>query len=59
MSLKVWPIANFFTFTFVPIPYQVLFNNFVGVFFNAYLSYIHNDYEDKQKASIGSVSEFD
>ena len=44
-SFIIWPPANLLILTFVPIQYQVLFNNFVSIFFNAYLSYIHNDYQ--------------
>ena len=43
MSLKVWTVANFFILTFIPVPYQVLGNNFVSLFFNAYISFMQND----------------
>eukprot|EP00347_Sterkiella_histriomuscorum_P004424 403360511 len=46
-SLKVWPLAQFINFTFVPPLYHVLFTNFIQIFFNAYLSYMHNSYHKK------------
>lgn len=37
---KIWPTATMINFMFVPIQYRVLFANFVGLFWNIYLSYI-------------------
>mmetsp|Transcript_18021 Transcript_18021/g.17202 ORF Transcript_18021/g.17202 Transcript_18021/m.17202 type:complete len:88 (+) Transcript_18021:274-537(+) len=45
ISIKVWVPANLINFTFVPIPYQLLFVNFVQLFYNGFLSYMHNSYE--------------
>ena len=42
---QVWPAVNLCNFYFVPIHYQVLFANMVSLFFNAYLSYMHNSYQ--------------
>ncbi len=44
---KVWPFINFVNFQYIPISYQVLFNNFFSLFFNAYLSYMHHLPKDK------------
>ena len=41
---KIWPMVNFLNFLIIPIHYQVLWNNFFSLFFNAYLSFMHNSY---------------
>eukprot|EP00347_Sterkiella_histriomuscorum_P004588 403359893 len=48
---KVWIPAGIINFQLVPIQYQVLFANFVSLFFNAYLSYMHNSYKKVPEAS--------
>lgn len=42
VNWTMWPAANFVNFRFVPGQYQVLFANFVAVFWNAYLSMAGN-----------------
>lgn len=37
---KIWPIATYINFYLMPMQYQVLFANFVGLFWNMILSYI-------------------
>ena len=44
---KVWSCANLVNFYLMPIHYQVLFANFISMFFNAYLSHMHNSYQAK------------
>jgi protein Mpv17 len=39
---KVWPACMLINFYFVPIPWRVLYVNFIALFWNAYLSYIQN-----------------
>eukprot|EP01017_Pseudomicrothorax_dubius_P021918 TRINITY_DN2358_c0_g1_i2.p1 TRINITY_DN2358_c0_g1~~TRINITY_DN2358_c0_g1_i2.p1 ORF type:complete len:212 (+),score=29.53 TRINITY_DN2358_c0_g1_i2:75-710(+) len=39
---KVWPFALMFNFSMVPLQYRVLFANFIGFFWNTYLSWISN-----------------
>ena len=39
-AYKVWPLAQFLNFYFVPLPYRVLFSNMVGLVWNVALSYI-------------------
>ena len=39
---KIWPLATMINLSFVPMQYQVLFANFVGLFWNMYLSYLAN-----------------
>ena len=39
---KFWPIVQIINFRFVPIHLQVVWVNFMGVFWSAYLSYIKN-----------------
>ncbi|CDW84001.1 peroxisomal membrane protein 2 [Stylonychia lemnae] len=49
---KVWPAVNFVNFLFIPIQYQVLFANMVSLFFNSYLSYMHNSYKGDGSVNI-------
>eukprot|EP01016_Furgasonia_blochmanni_P041287 TRINITY_DN5340_c0_g1_i3.p1 TRINITY_DN5340_c0_g1~~TRINITY_DN5340_c0_g1_i3.p1 ORF type:complete len:125 (-),score=14.77 TRINITY_DN5340_c0_g1_i3:190-564(-) len=42
MNYKMWPAAQFINFSVIPPSYQVLFANFVGLFFNCYLSWLQN-----------------
>lgn len=37
---KIWPVATYINFYLMPMQYQVLFANFVGLFWNMILSYI-------------------
>ena len=37
---KIWPIATMINLTYVPMQYRVLFANFIGLFWNMYLSYV-------------------
>jgi hypothetical protein len=37
MQYKVWPVVNFFIFTFIPEKLRVLAGNIAAVFWNAYL----------------------
>lgn len=39
---KIWPLASTINFWFMPVQYQVLFANFVGLFWNVILSFISN-----------------
>lgn len=39
---KLWPVAMFINFKFVPMQYQVLFANFISLIWNTYLSYVSN-----------------
>ena len=43
VNWQLWIPANFINFLIVPIPYQVLWANFVSIGFNVCLSYIHNN----------------
>jgi len=38
----IWPAAQFINFNFVPLHWRVLYTNFVGLFWNSYLSYVQN-----------------
>ena len=54
INWKLWIPANFINFYIMPIKYQVLFANFVSLFYNAALSYIHNkptncEHDEKKK----------
>lgn len=40
---KIWPAATLVNLMFVPIQYRVLFANFIGLFWNMYLSYMTNN----------------
>lgn len=39
---KVWPLAMAINFKFVPVQYRVLYSNFGGMIWMAYLSYVQN-----------------
>lgn len=41
-SWHFWPLANVFNFTFVALPYRVLFNNCLALGWNGYLSHINS-----------------
>jgi protein Mpv17 len=45
---KVWPILMAFNFSVVPMQYRVLFSNFCGMIWVAYLSYFQNVMSKKQ-----------
>jgi protein Mpv17 len=42
-NLKVWPLANAISFLYIPSEWRILFGNFVGIFWNIYLSYLQNE----------------
>ena len=39
---KIWPLAMLINFSVIPGRYRVLFSNFIGLFWNVYLSWIQN-----------------
>ena len=39
VNWTIWPAASTINFWFMPLQYQVLFANFVGLFWNIYLSW--------------------
>lgn len=39
---KIWPLATLINLMYVPIQFRVLFANFIGLFWNMYLSYMSN-----------------
>ena len=39
---KLWPLAMFFNFKFIPPQYSVLYANIIGIFWLTYLSYLQN-----------------
>lgn len=40
---KIWPAATLVNLMFVPIQFRVLFANFIGLFWNMYLSFVTNN----------------
>jgi len=42
MNYKIWPLAQVINFRFIPVQHQVLFANFVALFWNTYLSFATN-----------------
>jgi protein Mpv17 len=46
----IWPAASSINFWFMPVHYQVLFANIVGLFWNIILSYIAYDEKPASKA---------
>ena len=52
INWMIWPLATTINFWFMPVQYQVLFANFVGLFWNIILSYIaYNDKAPETPAS--------
>lgn len=45
---KVWPLAQFVNFRFMPLPYRVPFQSTCGVFWTLYLSLLNSNEEAKQ-----------
>ena len=40
MNYQIWPIASTINFYLIPMKFQVLFSNCVGLFWNTFLSYL-------------------
>lgn len=51
INWMIWPLATTINFWFMPVQYQVLFANFVGLFWNIILSYIAYDEKVPETAS--------
>lgn len=45
----LWPAANAINFSVIPIKFQVLYFNFISVFWNMFLSYVQNKPKDDPK----------
>jgi len=41
-SFKLWPLAMYFNYKFIPVQYNVLYGNMIGIIWQAYLSYLQN-----------------
>ncbi|EDW36637.1 GL16018 [Drosophila persimilis] len=41
-NYMLWPAAQFVNFTFVPLPYQVMYAQFIAIIWNCYISLILN-----------------
>jgi len=41
-SFKLWPLAMYFNYKFIPVQYSVLYGNMVGIIWQTYLSYLQN-----------------
>ena len=54
INWMIWPLATTINFWFMPVQYQVLFANFVGLFWNIILSYIAYD-EKPVETAAGKV----
>ena len=39
---KIWPLAMLINFSIIPANYRVLFSNFIGLFWNVYISWVQN-----------------
>jgi protein Mpv17 len=46
-NLYIWPLAQLINFRIMPLHYQILYMNFIGVFWNAYMSYVMFDVKAK------------
>jgi hypothetical protein len=54
-SWKLWPAANVINFTYVPIQFQVLFINFIGLFWTGYLSYAQSEAGKVEESVVTQV----
>lgn len=43
VNWKIWPAATLINLMYVPIQFRVLFANFIGLFWNMYLSFMSNN----------------
>lgn len=43
VNWKIWPAATLVNLMYVPIQFRVLFANFIGLFWNMYLSFMSNN----------------
>jgi hypothetical protein len=43
VNMQVWPFLTGFNMMVIPIHYRVLFDNFMCIFWNIYLSYVENN----------------
>ncbi|KAK4919083.1 hypothetical protein LTR49_013254 [Elasticomyces elasticus] len=60
-SWKVWPAVMAFTFTYVPMHYRSIFNGFVGVCWQTYLSWINQKAEaaEQKKGVVQNAEELE
>ncbi|KAL5278413.1 MPV17.2 family protein [Megaselia abdita] len=59
-NLMIWPAAQFINFALIPLRYQVIFVEFIAIFWNAYLSNVlnaENIVDIKIKSDILSTNE--
>ena len=47
-NYTIWPPAMFFNFWFVPLPFQVLFSNSIGLVWNVFMSFITHKKEHEK-----------
>ncbi len=55
INWMIWPLATTINFWFMPVQYQVLFANFVGLFWNIILSYIAYDEKAPETSAVKVV----
>ena len=58
VNWQLWIPAQFINFYFTPIKFQVLFANFVSVFYNIALSFIYNS-DAKKEVAAPEISEIE
>ena len=56
-NLKIWPLLQLINFTLVPLKLQVLYVNFMQVWWNAYLSFMKN--QDQFAVTSAADCDFD
>lgn len=49
-NYKIWPLAQFINFKFMPVQYRLPFASSLGILWNAYLSWLNN--ASKQEQSV-------
>lgn len=52
-SWSFWPAANIINFTLIPLPFRVLYNNMLSLFWNAYLSTVNSKTIDHDRLESG------
>jgi protein Mpv17 len=57
-SWKFWPVANVLNFSLVPVPFRVLYNNSLSIFWNTYLTHLNGQRLERVVEARASLPDF-